>query len=223
MVSQQVTTLTRFMDFDADMIELAPQATLVKVHFDRESPQDPHRQWEYAFAIKAIQEWDWQRGPVGKVAEAYDIGGAGSPLLHMLEAMSILTQVIDPKFNMNLSQVADLIRRQVAHPAEIVTCISTIEHVPDEAGFVHDLAEVVAPGGLLFMTADAWNGYPGSKDTAHFHWLRERIYCPESWQKLQKFFIDLGFQPFGETDWTYHGDQLYGSYTFCSMALRKEV
>jgi len=217
-----MTVFTKFMSPE-DLILLEPQLQVVDAHFHKESQQHEARRWEYSLGIKAIQAWDYARGPVGKPAEAYDIGGAGSPLLHMLEALNILTQVIDPKYNMDLGSVADLIRRQVAKPSEIVTCISTIEHVPDERGFVHDLAEVVAPGGLLFITSDAWNGYPGAQDTAHFSHMRERIYCPETWRLLQRFFMDLEFEPFGEVDWKYRGDQLYGSYTFASMALRKKV
>lgn len=216
-----VTVFTKFMSPE-DLILLEPQLQVVDAHFHKESQQHEARRWEYSNCIKAIQAWDYARGPVGKPAEAYDIGGAGSPLLHMLEALNILTQVIDPKYNMDLGGVADLIRRQIAKPSEIVTCISTIEHVPDERGFVHDLAEVVAPGGLLYLTMDAANDYPGTKDAHHFHWMRERIYCPESLRLLQRFFGDLGLHPFGEENWCWPGPQVY-DYNFFAMALRKEV
>src|SRR5271170_6442145 len=127
----RVIPLTKTMAPE-DLLLLGPQLRVVDANFSRESEQHPARRWEYAMAMKAVQEFEYQRGPVGKQLSAFDIGGAGSPLLHMLGALDVLVEVIDPKYNMALSEVASLVRRHVVTPSEIVTCISTIEHVPDE-------------------------------------------------------------------------------------------
>lgn len=42
---------------------------------------------------------------------------------------------------------------------DLVTCMEVIEHVADPAGFVHDLAARLAPGGLLIMSTPNATGW----------------------------------------------------------------
>src|SRR5262249_20660573 len=104
-------------------------------------------------------------------------------------------------------------------PAEAILCISTIEHVPDQSAFVRALADNLRPGGLCFLTFDG-KGDEGP-DIQHFHWMRERIYTPGLWRMLGAEAGARGLYLWGKADWTYRGDQVYGSYSFLSLCLRK--
>lgn len=203
--------LTKTMDLaDYGYLNLNP----VMEHFNKESQQAEQRAWEYGMALHAASRWSVERGVV--VGRALDVGGAGSPLFHMFEAMGWDTTVVDPQVNWPLHEYRDR-----SYP--LVTCISVLEHIPlpELPQFIEDLAQVTAPGGLLFLTMDIWDQPPSAPDTAHFSNMRTHIYTLTSWKVLAQTFWDLGFDLFGEQDWEYKGHQLYGSYSFASLALVK--
>ncbi|MDE2106841.1 MAG: methyltransferase domain-containing protein, partial [Patescibacteria group bacterium] len=115
--------------------------------------QHPMRQWEYALALYAVGQW-W---PLGIPADIrlLDVGGGGSHF-HKLIGAYVLDPV-DPTatFQMTLGTYV----RTVRTPADVVCCLSVLEHVDDLQGFLEDLAEIVAPGGLLVLTMDACDDY----------------------------------------------------------------
>lgn len=204
--------------FDPDDMQHLTTLPLVDQYFGSEHPQDPHRRWEYGLALEAILAWEHDPGT--QIRRILDVGGAGSPLIHMLQAKfpRVEAEVVDGLCGMPLDAWI------AAHPeeqADIVTCISVIEHVENLEQFAYDLARVTAPGGLLFVTADYWEAPSTRKDTAHFHWMRERIFCPETWKALQVRLGEYGLVPYGETDWSFHGHHLFGSYTFVSLCMRR--
>lgn len=102
---------------------------------------------------------------------------------------------------------------------DTVFCISVLEHVSDEEQFIADLASIVRLHGRLFLTVDYWDRPEDIPDTAHFHWMRRRIYCPSSFQRILARLIECGLLPLWP-DPTWHGPQVY-DYSFASLALTR--
>jgi SAM-dependent methyltransferase len=203
--------LTKCLDPERDYVELAPELELVDAVGIGE--QHNHRRFEYSLALRALRRWQDARHK--EPCNIYDVGGAGSPFRYMVQA----TFVVDPKEyeSYTLEQFACA----STELADAVFCLSTIEHVDDLQRFLYHLSCLVAPGGLLFLTTDCWDGK--GADTAHFHWDRKRIFSMEDWRFIRLSPHFLEFSPFGDTDWTYHGHQLFASYSFCSVALIKRA
>lgn len=210
---------------DLDSTHLAPFLAIVDRHFTSESPQSEWRRWEYAIALAAIDQW---RTVCAADPRGYtvDIGGAGSPFRHMYGPQGIAVidpNEPDPARSFTLANYLGM----GTELAAVVTCLSVIEHVPDLDRFLYHLACLVAPGGLLVLTTDCWNH--GGTDTAHFHWMRERIFTPGQlyWHSGQLTVYDtlhrLGFDFFGGVDPSYPGPAFYGAtgYTFASLVVRK--
>lgn len=206
----------------ADLIELAPELTIVDKHFTSASEQHPMRRWEYAMALRAHQRWAGQ-GYQGMTA--YDVGGAGSPFAAMIDEQRgrnyRQTRIIDPEVNRAL---ADLFREPTVL-GDCVFCLSVLEHVENLDEFLYHLSCLTAPGGLLFLTMDYTNelhnatGWP--PDQFHFHWMRQRIANPWALGRyIAGPLLQLGFGHLGDMDLTYNGDQVY-NYSFASLALVK--
>lgn len=197
----------------ADYRLLQPELQMVENRWD--GTQHPARKWEYAMALRAIIRWEQTHHGL---ITAVDVGGAGSPFLGILGAqLGSAVTVVDPKVNMTLAEHL----HSGARLANIVTCLSVLEHVEDLDQFLYHLGCLVAPGGLLFLTMDCWNGR--GEDTAHFHWDRKRIFSMKAWRSIGGQGVQSAFEYLGDTDWLYHGDQLYGSYSFASLALVKRT
>jgi hypothetical protein len=191
------------------------------------------RRWEYALALRAYNTWvqcararQMSSGPI------YDVGGSGSPFWRMMGYV----QIIDPKESDGLD-LAHFLTEQRVMLGRAVFCLSVLEHVEDLDQFLYHLSCLVAPGGLLFLTMDCWNQI--GPDTAHFHWDRKRIfyfgdsrtrdplhaefYSPNSFALVRDTLIGQQFASFGGNDLAYHGHQLFGSYSFASLALIKRA
>jgi len=179
--------------------------------------QHPHRRWEYALALKAVTRWGGQTLGGAPNPPLYDVGGAGSPFHQMLASWTD-TQVviIDPAEEG--SGPLDTWVHGGTPLADVITCISVIEHVPDLSAFVYQLNCLLAPGGLLVLTMDYWDKC--GKDTAKFAELRYRIFCPKTYGSLRLRCAALDLHPFGGFDGKYHGAQVH-DYTFASLVLEK--
>ena len=57
---------------------------------------------------------------------------------------------------------------------DAVVCSEVLEHVPDDAGVVGEIARLLKPGGVAALTVPCAN-YPGLWDPAN--WLRERLWA----------------------------------------------
>lgn len=198
------------------------------------SGQHPIRRWEYAMALHAIHEWLWataaQAGPDDPPPAIADLGGAGSNFWQALTPLSPTPiTVIDEK--LPGTQFVDLhpsllyIRGTAEHAAprfteafDILTCISVVEHVVQVRPFLKALHTLLRPGGLLVLTTDYWDCE--GPDTAHFHWMRERIYNVETLRGLRGGLWELGFRMFGQADWHYTGPQVY-DYSVASLTMVK--
>ena len=175
-----------------------------------------HRRWEYALALHAIHRWSCARqrrvqGPI------YDVGGgSGSTLCHMLGAWTDCeTVVIDP--TVNTTPLEQYVGAGIPL-ADVVTCISVIEHVPRLDEFLYHLSCLVAPGGLLVLTMDYWNKC--GPDTTDNRSLRERLFCPQTYARLRLQLQPLQLTTFGGLDPTFHGCHVW-DYTFASLVLEK--
>lgn len=205
--------LTKTCDPVADFALLPKELALVDVFFHADAPQHELRRWEYALALDAVCRWEHDR----QAHVAYDVGGAGSPFHRILgHEIGTTVRVIDPQHSLASTSLEQFVSRNPAL-ADVVTCLSVLEHVEDLDRFLYYLGCLVAPGGLLFLTMDCWN--TDGPDTAHFYWDRKRIFTPYSWPACARLLHD--FNLFGKADWSYHDDQLYGSYSFASLALQK--
>lgn len=212
--------LTKTLDPKDEDTYLATVMPIVDRHFTAASPQHEQRRWEYAMALLATSAWRLERPLVNSYPSvAFDVGGAGSPFHLMLADWGVTCHVIDPKEGMSLQETVE---GRPELKVELVYCISTLEHIPrgQTGEFIRALAQVVAPGGMLFLTTDYWNRRLSDPDTAHFNWMRERIFQDDSWRALGRIFQKKGFEFLGEVDPVYHGDQVY-DYTFACMTLKK--
>lgn len=177
--------------------------------------QHPQRRWEYALALHAIHRWTCARDRRVR-APIYDVGGAGSRFVHMLgEWTDCDAYIIDP-----LATTGPVERYLTAGQqlADVVTCISVIEHVLDLTQFLYHLSCLVAPGGLLCLTMDYWNRC--GPDTAENREQRVRLFCPKSYAQLRNQIAPLHFTTFGGVDPAWHGAQVF-DYTFASLVLEK--
>lgn len=185
--------------------------------------QHEHRRWEYSMALRALGQWRVE-DPVRGAAKSgsIDAGGGGSNMNAMLSRAwdGAPSMIVDPGVNQTVEQVA----ASGLLTSYVVTCISVIEHVKDEFGFLQSLDKLVRPGGMLFLTMDCGDGSDGDQDKAHFHWMRERIYTPHTWMELGRRFTEQwGYRFLGDWDFSYNGHQLFSSYSFASLALVKKV
>jgi SAM-dependent methyltransferase len=201
--------LTKTLNPEKDYTTLAEECALVDAV--GVEGQHTHRRFEYALALHALAA----HRPADAAYHVLDVGGAGSPFSQIVDQLPwVACEVIDPKVN------ADIEGWPTATPVDAVISISTIEHVRHPTPFLRAIHRALKPGGLLFLTMDCWNCE--GPDTAHFHWMRERIYNKASWQDLAKHAtLHLGFKRFGTADYTYHGNFVW-DYSFCSLALVKE-
>lgn len=217
----------------ADYDDLMPELHTVDRWFTSEQEQNHMRRWEYSLALRAISDWAAHVG-VSVLPEVADVGGAGSPFWRMVPADNVF--VLDPVGGCSLEDfVSHRAGTNSGHTFRIVTCLSVLEHVADMDQFLYHLSCLVAPGGLLFLTMDAWDQL--GPDTAHFNWMRKRIfywdqfrpaeplhadfYLPNSFALVRDTLRGLRFSEFGGSEHAYQGATVAGGYTFASLAMVK--
>lgn len=185
-------------------------------------------------ALYTIQRWQEDTEPRAPL-QICDVGGAGSnfwQLLHGLTPDPIL--VIDSAAPDRVwrdgepvqywrESVEEFATHGMHNQFDVITCISVIEHVEELRKFFRACHMLLKPGGLLFLTTDYWDAE--GDDTAHFHWMRKRIYNAARLQRLIASVRDLGFTRFGaptsRDSWEYPGPQVY-DYSVASVALTRK-
>ena len=201
----------------ADLIlDLNAEAVVVTTAFRMASPQHEMRRWEYAMALRAIIRWEVVSQHPIRPLTCYDVGGAGSPFWRMVPYQ---VQIIDPAAEEGQTLAAFVATQPPKR--RIVTCLSVLEHIVNLDPFLADLAALVLPGGLLFLTFDYQPD--DALDQKMFHWMRQRIFTPMSWRRLVDDFRELGFDLFEGEDWTFHAGWENWGYCPASLALRKRA
>lgn len=212
--------LTKTFD-PADLtVALATEAALVNRYDLSNQATSAGRQWEYAMALKAIRCWSASRLDGFPVPLVHlDVGGFGSPFVHILATQyEVQSVVVDPSLNHSIEFEAEF--RRPPASVDVITAISVLEHVKEWRTFLRACGALLKPGGLLFLTLDYWDAH--GKDTAHFHWMRERIYNRDSIQDVLQILREVGVVRYGPVDWTYRGNQVYGEYSFLAVTLEKK-
>ena len=227
---------SKVCNLPGDAEQLAPFSAMVDRYPDALAGQHAIRRWEYAMALRTID--GWVNGPIvhppytGDPLQICDVGGAGSNFWQVLTGVtSEDIIVIDAALTtLPAGQVLGIqgtVEEVAAGSApiarhgqfDILTCISVIEHVEEVRKFFRACHMLLKPGGLLFLTTDYWDAE--GDDTAHFHWMRKRIYNDERMRTLLGGLRELGYASFGQADWAYHGPQVY-DYAVCSAAMVKK-
>lgn len=174
--------------------------------------EPPHRRWEYALALQAIGEWHATGRPLRD--PVYDVTDGATPFQQLLtQGTGCAVRVWDADITaiLGLSTGAQL--------ASVVTCLSTIDRVPQLDDFLYYLSCLVAPGGLLVLTMPFWDRC--GPDTAHGHEARQRIFCPKTYLQLRNTAVmRYHLAPFGGVDPTYHGAQVE-DHSVASLVLEK--
>jgi len=109
-------------------------------------------------------------------------------------------------------------RNGLEYAVPAVYGLSVLDHTDAPMYFLQQAAQILRPHGLLYLTFAFWNA--DGEDTATGNEGRMRIYSATSYRKLLVDARRAGFQVFGGTDWTYHGDKL-DDHTLASLVLTR--
>ncbi len=208
-----------------DYKELAdpqPMADMLVTHGITHRFEHPHRRWEYGLAFKLLSDTESH--------SVLDVGGGGSifaPWL-MLNLSNPSVVQVDP------GQVREWITKQstlIGRPLEFiqedfltwedirlfdaVTCLSVIEHVPEDIRFFKLLCSKVKSGGVLFLTTDF---HPSGQAMVGGH---IRTYNKDSMQNFIDVAQSVGLKRTEEPNYEHFSVEV-NNYTFASLALRKE-
>lgn len=167
----------------------------------------PHRKWEYGIALTAL-------GLAG-VESVLDVGGAHSAFGCMCQELGMEVKIIDPAPSPKGYPVPQ--RREDffdygGPKVEAVTCLSVIEHVPDDLAF---WAKVLwtAEKVVVLTTDFSLDGLARVRD--HL-----RTYTPDTLSSLLALARRRGWKPVGEPAWHDTGPHVNG-YNFASLTVTK--
>lgn len=187
--------------------------------------EHPHRRWEYGMALNALRK--------NGAKDILDVGGGASVFApaaawHDIE-MNVLQ--VDPgdfgswvNSQRRILQASnapgqidyiqeDFLTYKSKQKYDAVTCLSVIEHVPDDRKFFKKLLTFVKKGGLLFLTTDFHMSGEAQLD-GHL-----RTYGPAELEKLVE--EAEGFEVYGgKPAWVDHGSHV-NTYNFASLCLKK--
>lgn len=209
-----------------DLLLIDPDHAVTVAVPDLLEGQHPIRLWEYTMAHYAIREWmSATMGFDGGPPEILDVGGAGSQFWKLLQTLTTSpVGLVDPNLPESDAQhfkgTLETAAATLTHGwTDVITCISVIEHLEMVKPLIRAAHMLLKPGGLFFLTTDCWNSE--GPDTAHYHWMRKRIYNPGEMRKLAQTAREVGFQSFGKSDWSYNGHTVF-DYSMASLAMVKK-
>jgi SAM-dependent methyltransferase len=175
------------------------------------------RAWEYGLILHALREHGCET--------VLDVGGGGSVFAPAAAWVGLQVTEVDPEpYDDWVREQSRKIGKSIAyercdfmsyvglHEFDAVTCISVLEHVPDDFAFFKKLAKHVKLGGLLAVTVDFW---PDARKRSPDHL---RVYNEDRLSALAQSVP--GFETLGPLDYSHLGQYVY-DYTFASLVLRK--
>jgi hypothetical protein len=217
--------------------EIAGVATSLERQGIRCDVGHPERFWEYGFALQTL------RGiyPQLQGRQVLDVGAGWSPLGPTLAGSRVLVSEVEIDFAcyperkkinellgysgysaINWIQGTASSMQQHAELFDAVFCISVMEHVDRayELKMWADLAKLVAPGGLLFITCDC----VPDRGPKVFDNLRQTNYMTQDLMaRISNLESNYQMEPLlGQPDYDYHGNFVY-DYTFFMAAMRKKL
>lgn len=182
--------------------------------------EHPHRAWEYGIVLNALRK--------NGARTVLDVGGGGSIFGPMCAWLDMdITQVDPGDCSHWVEQQKAAIGRDMTYKQlnfmeyvedelfDAVTCISVMEHIPNDLEFFGKLLGHVKPGGILAITVDF---HPSGTQLVSGHL---RTYNAEAMAEFIELAIREGFAAFGdELDYSWRGADV-NNYTFASLVLRK--
>lgn len=178
--------------------------------------EHPRRAWEYGIVLHALREHGCKT--------VLDVGGGGSAFAPAAAWVDMTVTELDPEdYRKWVREQARKIAKPISYEHcdfmayegptfDAVTCISVLEHVPDDEAFFRKLASHVRVGGLLGITVDFW---PDAQRKSRDHL---RTYNAE---RLLEFVDSVpGFVTLGSPEYSHLGKYVY-DYTFASLVCRR--
>lgn len=218
--------------------------TVVKTLGGWDPVQHPHRRWEYTMMLYAYDAWYKTSDLLGLRCKIADVGcGIGLSPAIMLDNENEVTMyepwVYGDESAKALSQARAMVQRfgtyaprfrmlgrplcemtSEDHEAyDIAFCISTLEHIGEYARAWRDLLDMVAPGGLVFITSDF-----AEDEVDHYRHanLRAgRMFTGKIYDELFRIGQEKGFSLLGGVaDWVWSEKcRLVNDYGFASLAM----
>lgn len=185
-----------------------------------------HRLWEYGMALKAIARENTRT--------LLDVGGGGSIFAPATAWIGKKVLQVDPGelmawiaqqntvlqkhgfSNLLAFSQLDFLSFDTKRRWDIVTCISVLEHVPNDIEFFKRLLRYVTPGGTLFLTVDFYPGDGQPIVSGHL-----RTYNAEMLQHLIDIASDNEFVVVGDNPDYKHYDLVVNGCSFASIVLQK--
>ena len=190
-----------------ELSELAPEMLARKI---------PRANVQQAFALDAVERL------LADLTEPriLAIGSFEDTAVAALKAKGFRIDEVDP--NVNGVDLESFYRspEAVLESYDLILCVSVLEHVEDDEGFVRMVADLLAPDGIAVFTVDFSNSYPADarKPTIdrrlyNARDLRERLMATIPDCSL----VDLPSWDDGSSDFEYDGC----NYAFASWVFRK--
>lgn len=188
--------------------------------------QHPARMWEYGTILKVLE---------GKPYKTIvDIGGSGSALPQCFATMGMDCTIIDfddeserikkqnELLNTNVKFIAaDFLKTEPAL-YDVVVCVSTIEHVPDDDSFFLKMLDSCNAGGLVYLTCDFFTSPIHPNEPPFYKNWVNRTYTKEKLLSMAGIASEKGFNLLnGKYNWTWVGPHVY-NYNFASLILEKK-
>lgn len=188
-------------------------------------PQHPARMWEYGRLIEILKD--------RKPTDMLDVGGSGSALPQCAATLGYDVTIIDfddetqrineqnKILNTNVKFIGADFLNTGAGKYDVVACVSTIEHVPNDDAFFIKLLDSCNQYGIVYITCDFFTSsiHPNEPPT-YKNWVN-RTYTKEKLEEMLRLAELKGFRLYGnECDWEWRGPQVY-NYNFASLILHK--
>ena len=115
--------------------------------------QHKHRNWEYMGAVEYLNSI------VLSPKNILDVGGCGSPFPYYIKDMTgANVTVIDPDTNsfndFGIKYIQKLPSGKDFAGYDFISCISVLEHIPDDKAFIKDLVTNMDTNAVVYITCD---------------------------------------------------------------------